>query len=171
MDGEILDRLLMDRALGGLSPDVEALLAAYLEQTPTAAARAGDYNAAADAARQVLRGDRPATLPPFPAIRLHQVAEARRRLRLVRQVAGLAAALVLGVGLGAGLFRGQAPSGGTVTPVGVDHQLAAADERPAAGDFWSAVRLYERARHMRQTSSARLIWDSAVSRPRVGGES
>lgn len=171
MDGEVLDRLLMDRALGGLSPDVEVLLAAYLEQTPTAAARAGDYNAAADAARRVLRGDGPATLPPFPAVRLHRVAEARRRLRLVRHVAGLAAALVLGVGLGAGLFRAQAPRGGTVTPVGGDRPFAAADERPATGDFWSAARLYERARHMRQTRSARWIWDSAVSRPRVGGES
>jgi len=171
MDGETLDRLLMDRALGGLSPDVEALLTAYLGQAPAAAARAGDYAAAADAARRVLRSDRPAALPPFPAIRLHQVAEARRRLRVVRRVASLAAALVLGVGLGAGLFRSQAPRGGTVAPVGVGDHLAVDIERPAAGEFWSATRLYERTRHMRQTSSARLIWDSAVSRPRLGGES
>lgn len=168
MDGDTLDRLLMDRALGGLAPDVDALLAAYLEQTPTAAARATDYTAAADAARQVLRSDRPATLPPFPALRLHQVAEARRRLRLVRHVAGLAAALVLGVGLGAGLLRSSAPPDGPAPTVAVER--VPIGQRPIVGDFWSATRLYERARQVRPVHSTRLIWDSAVNRPRLGGE-
>ena len=168
MDSETLDRLLMDRALGGLPPDVEALLAAYLEQTPTAAARATDYTAAADAARQVLRSDRPATPPPFPALRLHQIAEARRRLRLVRHVAGLAAALVFGVGLGAGLLRTSAPADRPAPPAAVER--VPIDQRPIANDFWSTTRLYERTRQVRPVHSTRLLWDSAVNRPRLGGE-
>lgn len=173
MDAETLERLLMDRALGGLTADVEDLLAACLERDAEAAARAREFEAAAVAARQVLRSRAPAALPPFPAARIHKLEQARRRLAWVRSVAGVAASLIIGVGLGSWLFTSPAavPSDGT-TPVLVRHGVGAKapDAQPKSEGFWSVSRLVEQARRAERADSTRLIWDSPVSRPRLGGE-
>lgn len=169
MDTETLERLLMDRALGGLTPDAADLLTAYLAHDAAATARAHEFDAAAAVARAVLRSGGGGALPPFPALRLHKLEEARRRLRIVRNVAGLAAALVLGLGIGAGLWRGGGGLPGRVQP-----QVAVVPEtRPMAlaGGFWSTERLIEHARQAKPANAARLIWNSAVSVPRPGGES
>lgn len=171
MNAETLERLLMDRALGELSPDVESLLAAYLEHDAQAAARADEFLAAAAAARQVLTKVAPAALPPYPALRLESVGRAHRRLVLVRNVAGVAAALVLGVGLGAA-FVGRAgeSAGGTHPARAVTFASAAAQPAGHEG-FWSTQRLYERAREAKRPEVPRVFWDSTVERPRLEGKS
>lgn len=169
MDTETLERLLMDRALGGLTPDAAELMTAYLAHDAAAAARAREFDAAAAAARAVLRPGGGAALPSFPALRLRKLEEARRRLRIVRNIAGLAAAIVLGLGIGAGLWRG-----GGVSPVQTRPQAVVVPESrviAVAGGFWSTERLIEQARHAKRAGAPRLIWNSAVSEPRPGGES
>lgn len=175
MDAETLERLLMDRALGGLTPDVEALLDAYLERDSHAAARAAEFQAAAIAARRVLSTGSSAALPPFPAVRLEHIGHVRRRLVLVRNVAGLAAALVLGVGLGAAYFRhvGERAGGAVPLPGAAPAKVVAVASTvtPSRGsaDFWSAQRLYEQMRSVKRPETPRVFWSSSVQLPRLGG--
>jgi len=177
MDAETLERLLLDRALSGLSPDVEALLAAYLEHDAAAATRGREFTAAADWARQALQRGAPAALPAFPAAQLRSVTRVRWQLSVVRKVAGIAAALVLGVGLGAGLFPRTGEPAMVMKPSGnveVERGMAivsAPSGVPTLNEFWSAERLYEQAQQAKRTQSDRLIWDSPVGRPRLGGRS
>ena len=174
METEILERLLMDRALGGLSPDVEALLGAYLERDAAPAARGREFELAANRTRQVLRQAQPMTLPPFPAARVQALDRGRRRLVLLRSVAGIAAALVLGVGLGAGLDQRLAAhrtTGASALSAPVLVVARAGAEATDSAGFWSAQRLYEQARDTKGTQAAQLIWDSPVKAPRLGGKS
>ncbi len=168
MEADVLERLLMDRALGGLAPDVDVLLTAYLEQDGAAAARAREFETAAAAARRVFTaGDRLA-LPAFPAARIAGLEQTRRQLRLVRNVASLAAAVVIGIGLGVAFFRAPGVQSNVLRQPG-DGALAVAPAAPR-GEFWSAERLYEQARRTKRPDTSRLIWDSAVSAPRLGEE-
>jgi len=168
MDNETLDRLLMDRALGGLSADVEALLAAYLAQVPDAATRAGEFQTAADAARRVLRSDR-STVPQPAVMRWQEVERTRRRLRMLRQGLWAAAILILGVGLGLMWPRTDYHSGTLGASATARNEAALPPERRLIGDFWSAPRLYQQARRAAVPTHTRLIWHSAVNRPQVGG--
>jgi hypothetical protein len=168
MEVEILERLLMDRALGGLSPDVEALLAAHLAHNAGAAGRAREFEAAAIAARQVLNSGGPLALPHFPAAQIRGLERTRRQLVLVRNVAGIAASVIVGIGLGVAFFRGPAARPETVpTPIAI---VATAGPAAPRGEFWSAQRLYEKSRRTEHPDAVRLIWDSAVSTPRLGVE-
>jgi anti-sigma factor RsiW len=173
MDTQTLDRLLMDRALGALPPDTDALLTACLDQDNAAAARAREFDAAATAARRLFQRPAPTGLPPFPALRIHKVKQVRQRLQVVRHAASLAAALVVGLGLGIGFSSGRAPRATEPTAT-ISYEprwaLAAAPGR-AQRNFWSTQRLYNDAREARRSDSVRLIWDSAVSLPKRGGES
>ncbi len=173
MDAETLERLLMDRALGGLAPDVDALLAAYLEHDAGAAQREREFATAVQTAQEALRETAPVALPPFPAARIRGLEHARRRLVLVRNVAGIAAVLVLGIGLGAG-FGGRygaehinAASTGTTVLSGAVAVAGTESELPGTGEFWSARRLYEQAHSEKHGDAVRVIWDSPVSSPRL----
>ncbi len=171
MDTQTLERLLMDRALGVLPADVEALLAAYLEQEPSAAQRAGEFARAAAAARRLLHSDAPASLPPFPAVRIRHLQRTRRQLRWIRTLGGLAATVVLGVGLGV-MFRDWRAS--PPLPAGLP---GASQERQYAGaallrseGFWSVSRLHAWARRSDPSRTSNWSWKSTVSRPKLGGE-
>lgn len=112
MNAEVLERLLLDRALGALDDDVAALLDEYLRDKPGLAAEAAEIERTLERARAATRAELPAAIPPFPRA---AAAAMRRRARVVRisgWVSGLAACLLLGVGVGAwwkgtALPRGQ----------------------------------------------------------------
>lgn len=165
MDREVLERLLMDRALGALTPDVAAVLDAYVAMDAAAAARAREFDAAALAARQVL-GPAMAEVPPFPAVRLARIDRTRRQLVLIRNVAGLAAAIVLGVVVGAWGFKPVAPFAGPGVVQATSRTVAA-----ESGGFWSRERWLAAAQAARPSGHAALIWESPVERPRLRGES
>lgn len=165
MDTETLDRLLMDRALGALSPDVETLVAAYLQHDENAAQRAREFGSAADAARDVLRESATVALPPFPAVRVQALERARHRLVWVRNAAGLAAAVVIGVGLGFGL----APRPPVERPASPPSALYAA--APPGRGFWSVSNLVNEAQAARRSPQARVMWESPVALPKLRGES
>jgi hypothetical protein len=165
---ETLDRLLMDRALGALPPDVEALLDAYLEHDAAGAARAREFGAAAMAARRLLQQPLPTPLPPFPATSIRDVARAQTRVRALGHVASMAAVLVVGIGLGL-VF----PHGRTLEAPGPRFTIVAPapviTAEPAPG-FWSTARLYASARRSSRTETAPVIWDSTTSLPRSGDQ-
>jgi anti-sigma factor RsiW len=180
MDIDTLDRLLMDRALGALPPDTDALLAAYLNHDVAAAARAQEYEAVAAAARRLVQTPAPPALPPFSTLRIREIEEARRRVRALRYVAGIAAAFVVGIGLGIGFPRGPSLRASaqpeSVAPVKQTSAIPRAlrlastpEPAPPELGLWSMQRLYDNARQARHSESVRLIWDSAVSLPKPGG--
>src|SRR5437762_13164267 len=78
LDLERVERLAIDRALGALDVDVDALLAAYLELEPDAARAATRFDETARLAGRTLgstdAGDHRDTspLPPFPADRIRE---------------------------------------------------------------------------------------------------
>jgi hypothetical protein len=177
LDSERVERLAIDRALGALDEDVDALLAAYLELEPDAARVAAGVDGTARLARESIgsiggvdqRDTSP--LPPFPADRLRKAGHGgSRAMRLAGIVAALAACVVAGSLLGATLARraSVAPGGAPVVrqepPPANDGQLvraapagrlfgAPAREASAGSGLWSARRLIARA-DSRQRASA-----------------
>jgi len=173
MDREALDRLLLDRSLGALSSDVEALLAAQIETDPSAQQRWSEYASVTTAARQVLHSNTVSSLPPFPSARIQGLERTRRQLVLFRRVAGLAAALVVGTVLGSWWVRPAAPALQPDKRPAFVHQASGDTERAGRSeksDFWSIRRLHQTAQASARDGATRVIWDSPVSRPRIGGE-
>lgn len=170
MNPETLDRLLLDRALGALTPDACELLDAYLEREPDVAARGRQFAVATDLARQALVADRPAVLPPFPQQILRSADRTHRRLVMVRNVASLAACVLLGVGLGAHLLRTPQAARGPdhVAPPPEQTTVRAIGTDTSPG-FWSVERLRNVARAPRPAAPAELEWDSPLSKPKLRG--
>ena len=173
MNAEALEKLLIDRALGVLSPETEALLAEYLSRDADAAGLAGEIAETARLATETLRSE-PRTPPPPLSWREVQRAEgSRRRRQRLRGVAVIAAALLLGTGFGALAFRG--PSGSVVPPRSAVVARTPAEphvptEAPARSDpspFWSLAGLRQRAPAARPTRSIGLVWTSPVRKPRL----
>ena len=92
MKPDILERLLMDRALKRLDPEAEVLLADYLANDPSAAAQARELQETVQLATEVVR--RPAPTIGMPN-QIHRLVWRHR----AEQVFALAASFVIGVGL------------------------------------------------------------------------
>ena len=171
IDPEILERLLIDHALGELSPDAEALLADYLAREPKASEEAEEIARAVDVARCALTPSedaKPYSLPPL-------LLYARWRIlwRAGARAAALAACLLIGVGVG--LWFSQSKQ---VIETQVEVARASAAQQSAREDgdgteeanrseIWSARRFYEAASRPARTKRARLIWDSPTKMPRL----
>jgi len=138
MKPDILERLLMDRALGRLDPDTEVLLADYLANDPAAEARARELQETVHLATEVMR--RPAPAIEMPT-QIHQLVWRHRTERVL----ALAASFVVGVGLSALLFRttphqenvavARPPTIAKIQPALVKSQI---ESLP----FWSNQRIY-----------------------------
>lgn len=138
MKPDILERLLMDHALGSLNPDAEALLADYLANDPAAAAQARELQETVQLATAVLH--RPAPVIEMPT-QIQQLVWRHRTERLL----ALAASFVIGMGLTALLIH--------TTPlpekVAVAHPPTITKVQPAlvksqieSLPFWSNQRIY-----------------------------
>lgn len=174
MKAEILERLLMDRALGALPADVECLLAAYLVDRPETSRPSEEIRQTVDLARLALVGARPAAHEPLPPLAFAAAAppgKRHRTLAILVRGAALAACLLIGVGLGGVLFS---PSGGrTSPPVEVEVvRPAAGPDGPAGGSaaahFWSVRRLYEQSLQAKGPGRAAAVWSWPFKRPRIG---
>ena len=78
MKPDVLERLLMDSALGRLEPDVEALLADHLAVDPSAATQAKELQSVVNLATEVIRTPSPAVELPRqirPLIWRHRVEQ------------------------------------------------------------------------------------------------
>ena len=183
MDAETLERLLIDRALGALPADTEALLAAYLEGEEQATTQGKVLDQTVSLARQALADAAPpdAALPPFPKAKLAR-AQRTRRLRLATvQAAALAACVLIGFSVGGLGSNSLLPP--EVPPPPERAQLsegirpaATVTIRPSAeitdstyrSTFWSVQAWRERAAKDRPRRQRRLIWDSVAKWPRMG---
>jgi anti-sigma factor RsiW len=143
MNQEIIERLVIDRASGELTPDTAALLEDLLGREPAAQAEAAKIEETLRLAKRALAGaeDRAVLRPSF------------RSPVWVRWAAGMAACFLAGLGLG-------------LLPV---RQRAVAPPAPVfatASDagFWSARRLHVIGSNFKVQGS-RLIWKSPVTKP------
>lgn len=109
MTPDTLERLMIDRSLGALSPDVEALLAAHLNGNPADAETAAAFDRTVDLVERSLHdtaiadGASPEPIPFQQIERRERVLH--RRGRLIN-ASGMSAALALGCILGASFFAG-----------------------------------------------------------------
>lgn len=182
MDDDTLERLMIDRALGALPADTEALLAAYIEHQPQAAGAAlgvTGLDQTISLARQALAAAAPPvlTLPRFPKAKFARTQRMRRFRLAAVQAAALAACVLLGFGVGG--FGSQTPSPSPPERAQLlerPQPVATVTIRPRAettgstdrSTFWSARAWYERSTRDRPSPERRLIWDSVVKWPRMG---
>lgn len=159
MDRDVLERLATDRALGALTPEVEHLLDSYLQLDASAAETAGQIGQTVGLAREALAEQPPSSMPAFPVAGFLQIERWRRRVQRFTYVAGLAACLSLGLGIGR--LTAPAPVGYVeASDAGQAVQLADAsasgqvdEEAAGTGDlvrsdasdtgFWSVERLMQ----------------------------
>ena len=143
MKPDVLERLLMDSALGRLDPDVETLLADHLAGDPAAATQARELQSVVRLATDAVR-------TPLPAIELpgqiHRLVWRHR----AEQVFALAASFVVGAGITALVFhanlrrenvvasRTPAPS----SPVVAGTRTALVASKLDSLPFWSNQRVY-----------------------------
>jgi len=166
IDREILERLLIDRAVGALPPDVDVLLDDCLERNPAAAAEAEKFALTADLARRALapvEGRNEYSLPPL-ALR-------RRRMtvrRIAARVAALAACLLIGLVLGIRLSPSP-PAVEASAPV-ASVSVGEGSEPTAAtytSEIWSIQRFREALARPRRREGLHLVWDSPTKMPRL----
>jgi anti-sigma factor RsiW len=98
MKPDVIERLLLDHALGRLDPDVSALLADYLAGDASAATRAREFQDVVHLASEAVRQLVPAVAPPNQIHRLVWRHRAERAL-------AIAASFVIGVGVTALALR------------------------------------------------------------------
>ncbi|MBL9203733.1 MAG: hypothetical protein JNN01_01510 [Opitutaceae bacterium] len=135
MKPEHLESLLLDRALGELSPAVADLLEAHLARDPEAARRAADFDVTVGAARQALHSTPAVAPPPFDRARFERAGSGNRLIGRRTELLRLAACLA--VGLGAGwLLRQPEPISLHATRVAVVHPPVNSSTTP----FWSISR-------------------------------
>ena len=130
---ENIESLLVDRAMGQLSPEAEALLEEYLQRNPALRESAHGVDRTIDAARQAFASDTAAT-HPLPALRRCRTFGS---LKILRQLLPLAACLLIGFGAGFSLFRTEPPP-----PVKVVHTYqqvspSIAPQHESGLTFWS----------------------------------
>ena len=170
MNAETMQRLLIDRSLGLLPNDVEALLDAHLAIDSEAAALAAQFDRTAALARRALAGGPASELPPFPAESVRREGRSLRRWMWTRNITAAAATLVIGFGLGAALFRNAADLDASGKALGglPAAIVGTSPVSPRSAGMWSTRRALERATRAPEKTAARLIWDSPVRKPRLG---
>ena len=152
MDAAILERLMIDDALGALSPDVRALLQAHLSGRESELAQ---WQRVVDTARLALPPATVESLPPFPR---------RYEWRIAPSLAmGLAAAAVLLLGIGIGWRITPSPS----PSVAIAAAQTPAPPRPVATagvtDFWSSKRLVAVALDTERHAQPAPHWDLSTN--------
>jgi anti-sigma factor RsiW len=154
MNNEVLERLLIDRAAGELSPDVEELLEAHLQQDPAARKEAAEIGETLRLARLALAGQ-PAVALPVP----------RPPWPVPNWAWRMAACFVCGLLLGIFAIRGrnEAPR---VTASIPSHEMAAKATADESG-IWSARRFRAGLPPATVKAENRIIWQSPVRKPEM----
>lgn len=161
MKQEILNRLLIDRSLGALGPDVTALLDGYLEREPAGLEESAEIEESVRLATRALAPAPAVQLPPLKLSPLPELPFAENRRRRAWWPAELAAALVLGIGLGFLAFHPGEPVQVRLQPHATAVRVETGDsESPAA--FWSVKRLAQMEPKTASFSSPRVTWDSLL---------
>jgi anti-sigma factor RsiW len=172
MKTETLEALLLDHALGELSPEVAELLETHLTHNPEAARQADGLTSTVQLAQQAMAVKQEAPRRSLSVERLRQVQMTHRRRAFIWELARLAACVVFGLTLGwYGHIARKATAAATpIPPVVAAGGLPSVPEN--AKDFWSLANLEAAQRERpsvegRTNSRYRLHWDSPVKMPRV----
>ena len=153
MKNDVLERLLIDRAAGELSPDVQELLESHLEHEPAARREAAEIEETLRLARLALAGEKVVALPvPQPSWRVPSWAWA------------MAACFVCGLSLG--IFGARDRSAAPRTASVPSRETVAATPADETS-FWSARRLRAGMSPVTVKSENRVIWKSPVERPEI----
>jgi hypothetical protein len=170
MNAEILQTLLIDRSLGALSVETEALLADYLDRHPETAALAREYSETATLARLSLGSAKTISAPPFPGYKIRLAQRSLVRRRRLRVAALLAASLLLGTVFGTLVSRqslsphvGQ-KSPATVTTIETPQPPSTESTTPSAR-FWSRARFLAQNMASSDSRSPRFAWISPIRTP------
>src|SRR5690349_11422320 len=119
MNDQTLERLLIDRSLGALSPDVDELLAAYLATRPDVK---DDFPRVVSAARDAMKQQATAIEPPaVESFRIELFEDRRPRWR--GEVMRLAASVLIACGVTAWFVKSNA-SPTSLQPIQVVQQTA-----------------------------------------------
>ena len=161
MKQEILERLFMDRALGGLPPDVAALLDDYLETHPE---QSRQFESVDDCVRLATRAyPKPAALklPPLKLLPIPATRPIRAEFRAGLRILEMAAAFVLGIGLS---FWGLRPAGtATMKPQPTSVATAQVTVEPGSKSaFWSLNRPVNTRSSSESTESRRVTWEALI---------
>lgn len=132
MKPELLETLLLDRALGELPPAVAALLDAHLAHDPAAARRAAEFDATLQLARAAVAVPRETPRQPLDVERLRRAQRAARTAARRTEIFRLAACLALGLA-GGWLFRAAR----TVEAPAPVIAIAAPRAPETSNHFWS----------------------------------
>jgi len=165
MDPAILERLMIDDALGGLPPDVSALLAAFTAARPADEAELSQWRKITNLASRAAEPLTPEkySLPAFPRRRI--LAFQVRRFALAG--AAMAACLLLGFYLNAWMTPSSQPPAPIVgSPIAI-----VASPAPLLGvhNFWSSQRLLATALSQPATSAPGTRWLPLPGQPKIGG--
>ncbi|MBI4624122.1 MAG: hypothetical protein HY736_13015 [Verrucomicrobia bacterium] len=163
MKTEILETLLLDHALGALSPEVAALLEAHLAHDPAAARRAAELTETLRLARAAVAAP---LEPPRKSLDVERLRQAQRHQRSSTrrtEILRLAACLLLGLGLGWLIRITPATEEHAARPIAVAPLPALTPEPPL--HFWSIARIAPGASEAE--NSRRLRWTSPAGVPRT----
>lgn len=169
MNPEVMERLLIDRGMGELSDDVNALLRAYVDARPREARRAEEIDETILLARRALRttvAERSATPPPFAGA-YRSYRRRATRWAWTRRLA-TAAMIALAFWLGS-LGTRPSPHAG---PVALHNALPAPTTRDGGtAGFWSTARLRQSITGRPPTAHPHAPWPGPLTRPPIGGAS
>ena len=173
MKPETLERILFDRSLGELTPDVEALVRDYIEDRPQADRQADEADRTVEMARRALdigleMGA--ADLPPPDFLSAEgRTRRARRRPRHWIGTACAAAMIVLAFWLGT---QNSAPPLANKAQQGIER--AQPRRRMTGGTssgFWSVARLHRSISHSASQDRGTIRWPGPLTRPQLGEQS
>jgi hypothetical protein len=178
MKTETLEALLIDRALGALSPEVAELIETHMVQNPDAIRQANSLEATVQLARTAVAGAQASTRQSPPLDRVRKTLGVQRRQAFVRELGKLAACLLLGLTVGLLSRPGGRPAGEPAVAAAAVGPLAANDAANVAGgrnEFWSLANFTpgkseQAGADARIGSRHRLHWDSPVKMPHLEGD-
>jgi hypothetical protein len=170
MKPEILDSLVMDRALGELPPEVIELLEAHLGQNPALAQRAGELAGALQSVRHAIMVVPGSILPPLDTQRMCRAAPPSGARGWLREWTRLAACLAAGAALGWSV-RASRPTRDDAA----EANSVAGSRRAVSGDytgpasatagFWNVQALVIARAQDQPAPHYRLHWTSPLAKP------
>jgi anti-sigma factor RsiW len=172
MRPESLEALLLDYALGQLSPEVAELMEGHLAQSPEAAKQAHGLASTLQLARQATTVTLEAPQRPLALERLRGARVTNRRRVVIWEWVRLAACVLIGLTLG---WYGHIVRKPTTAPAFVPMAAATAapsNPRENTGDIWSIAN-FEEARRDRRAVESRTIsryqpnWDFPSRMPQM----
>jgi anti-sigma factor RsiW len=163
MDEKMLERLMMDDALGALGPDASALLAAYTKTLPDSEAKLAEWRRVSALARQTMPAENMESIPPLAA----NFQNALNPWRIARVGGSIAAMLAIGMAIGS-----HFPQARTTSPLPTQQTSQVVPPPAHTGgvtDFWSSRRMVASALEQKHPSHSAWKWNSPLNDSQVGG--